>query len=166
MERGQRILVDTMVIIAAHDLHCWNALIKHFKVETVEQCVIECATGRRMRRDYVPIDDASLRAGIVVNAVDDRMRADLIEKESSASRLDQGEKDLIAFALTQPSIPLLSTCDKGAITVMHLLKLLNQVVSLEECAELSGMKNLKYSREYKKQWLSDIKWNLQLGTRY
>ena len=38
--KGQRVLVDTMVVIEAHRIGCWNALLHSFQIETVEQCIV------------------------------------------------------------------------------------------------------------------------------
>ena len=55
MTRGDMVL-DTNVIIEAHRTKCWGAVVNAFKVETVEKCCEEAATGDKRRADYVVIN--------------------------------------------------------------------------------------------------------------
>lgn len=160
MQRGDRVLLDTMVIIEAHRAGCWNALRNAFRLETVERCVVECATGNRMRRNYYPLDDAQLRADLVVHPVDAPMLTNLITREPFAASIDDGERELIAFAITQAPIPLLSTCDNAAIRTMHKLALIDQVVSLEEGAMIAGFRSATYANDYTKKRMAE--WRLQI----
>jgi len=56
MTKGDIVLTDTNVIIEAHRTKCWRAVVNAFKVETVEKCCEEAATGDKRRADYVVID--------------------------------------------------------------------------------------------------------------
>jgi hypothetical protein len=59
MNRGDIVLMDTNVIIEAHRTKCWGAVENAFKVETVEKCCEEAATGDKRRADYVVITSPS-----------------------------------------------------------------------------------------------------------
>ena len=151
-----------MVIIEAHRLGCWNALVKTFKVETVDYCVIECASGNRMRKGYVPLDDARLRSEMVVHDVTTQLVTGLIARAPSAAVLDRGEKELLACFVTQAPMPFLGTCDKAAIRTMHALGAIHHVVPLEEAAELLGLRTLPLGLEHTRKWLSEFRLKLEL----
>ena len=40
VKRGDKVLIDTMVIIEAHRVSFWNALVEAFNIETVETCLV------------------------------------------------------------------------------------------------------------------------------
>jgi hypothetical protein len=53
MTRGDIVLMDTNVIMEAYRTRCWGSLVNTFKVETVEKCWEEAATGDKRRAGYV-----------------------------------------------------------------------------------------------------------------
>jgi hypothetical protein len=56
------VLVDTNVILECWRIGAWRALTGAYRVETVEDCVIETQTGFQRRRPEQQIDEAVLRA--------------------------------------------------------------------------------------------------------
>ena len=64
------VLVDTNVILEAHRVRSWRALVGGYRVETVEDCVTETQTSFQRRQLERQIDEwephASLRAIQVV----------------------------------------------------------------------------------------------------
>lgn len=160
--KGQRVLVDTMVIIEAHRMGCWNALIKFFAVETVEQCAIECASGDKRRKGYVEIDQQLLRSQIKIHEVTGPMQAALMVSDPSAAVLDAGEKDLLSLALTQDAW-LLCAPDKAAISTAFQLNLIDKVIALEELALEAGVRKQGYRENHTKKWLAGYKAKLQFG---
>jgi len=83
----------------------------------------------------------------------DRMRMELICSESSAVDLDDGEKDLQAFALTLPTnVFLICSPDKACMKVAAKIGMLNRLVSLQTLANRVGRGNLKFRRNYTEQW--------------
>lgn len=163
MKKGDRVLVDTMVIIEAHRVSCWGALIKFFAVETVEQCAIECATGDRRRGDYVAVDQGRLREQIRINEVTETMRVAFALTDTRGGYLDPGERDLLAYALTQKDAWLLCAPDKAAILSAHRLSFLERVVALEEMATTAGAGKRQFGRNHTKDWLSEFRTKVRLG---
>lgn len=163
MKQGNRVLVDTMVIIEAHRVSCWSALLKFFAVETVEQCAIECATGDRRRGDYVAVAQERLRTQIKVNEVTDAMRVAFATSDPRGGYLDWGERDLLAYALSQPDAWLLCAPDKAAILSAHRLNFLERVVALEEMATTAGAGQHKFGRNHTTGWLSEFRTKVRLG---
>ena len=152
MNKGDRVLIDTNAIIEAYRLNCWNNLVAFFSMETVDMCAREAASGQQ-HRNYVPIDTVALRNNIQVYAVTNAMRTELILKESSAVDLDDGEKDLIAFAMTLPSnVFLICSPDKACMKVAAKLGLLDRLVSLQILAQRVGRGKLNFRRNYTEQW--------------
>ena len=152
MNNGDRVLIDTNAIIEAYRLNCWSNLIAFFAVETVDMCAREAASGQQ-HRDYVPIDTNVLRNKITIHDVTDRMRRELIYSEASAVDLDDGEKDLLAFALTLPAdMFLICSPDKACMKVAAKKGMLNRLVSLQTLADRVGRGNLKFRHNYTEQW--------------
>lgn len=163
MKRGDRVLIDTMVIIEAQRISCWNALIQFFALETVEQCVIECATGDRFRKGYIKVDTEKLRMQIKVHAVTETMRVAFLTSDSRGSKLDPGERDLLAYALSQQETWLLCDPDKAAILSAHRLNFLDRVVALEGMALAAGIRKQGFGKNHTKNWLAEFKTKVLLG---
>jgi hypothetical protein len=163
MKKGDRVLIDTMVIIEAHRLSCWSGIRDFFSLETIEQCVIECATGNRLRTGYVPVDGEKLGTGILVHPATEAMRTTLVARDPRSARLDPGERDLLAFALSLAGAWLLCAPDKAAILSAHRLNWLDRVVALEEMALVAGLRKQGYGLNHTKRWLREFKTKIQLG---
>lgn len=67
--RGDIVLLDTNVIVEAHRVRCWKMLAQSFRIETVEECCVEAATGDRRRQDYVEVDVEDMRKLVAVHEV-------------------------------------------------------------------------------------------------
>lgn len=154
MNKNDRVLMDSNAIIEAHRLHCWSNLFAFFSIETVDMCARECASGsRQLYREYVPVNTRALREKIVVHEVADAMRCELVCREPSAIDLDDGEKDLLAFATTLPSnVFLICSPDKACMKVAAKLGLLNRLISLQALADRVGQGNLAFKRNYTERW--------------
>jgi len=154
MNKGDRVLMDSNAIIEAHRLRCWPNLLAFFSIETVDMCARECASGgQQLHRNYVPVDTQALRENTTEHAVDDAMRMELILREPSAADIDDGEKDLLAYAMTLPkNIFLICSPDKACMKVAARMGLLEQLVSLQSLAERVGRGSLKFKLNYTEKW--------------
>ncbi len=154
MNKDDRVLMDSNAIIEAHRLRCWPNLLAFFSIETVDMCARECASGsQQLHRDYVPVDTQALRDNITVHAVDDTLRRELICREPSAADIDDGEKDLLAYAITlPPKVFLVCSPDKACMKVAARMGLLDRLVSLQTLADRVGRGNLKFKRNYTEKW--------------
>jgi hypothetical protein len=162
LPRGQRALVDTNVIIESHRTKIWNALAGYFALETVEMCCTESATGDKSDPDYVPVDTEHLRQNAAVHPVSERMIVSAALRASGLTRLDDGEKELLAFAATEePAKIVISSPDFRAMEVAEKLGLLDCFVSLEELAEIVGTHPMLKSW-YSKGWLTSTRTAIKL----
>lgn len=164
MEMGTIVLVDTTVIIEAHKIGCWKALIRHFKIETVEKCEEECATGNQNDKDRVEIDMDALKREIVIRKVERSSFAtpDLVSE--NFQWLDPGEKELVAHAYGRPDKDwLISSQDRACIQAGHELGFLDRFVSLEEMAKAAGIRKISMRDHFKEQWLKRVRQNLKMG---
>jgi len=153
MENGSRLLIDSNAIIEAHRLRCWSNLINFFHIETAQKCIEECASGNQQRRNYVPVDTVALQASIQVHEANQSMRSDLLLQEPSAVDIHDGERDLLAYALTQKEkIFLLCSPDKACMRVAAKMGFLNSLVSLESLALNVGLRKLNYRENYTEEW--------------
>lgn len=138
-----RILVDTCVIIEAFRINCWKALCNHFDVETVQCCVDECSAGDPLAPNRICVPEAELLKGLSkVHHVDKLMLATLAIERDDLPAIDQGELHMMAWLHANPSeaiITSISTADKAAIRATHVLKLLDNVYSLQELAKGAGV---------------------------
>lgn len=166
-----RVFVDTNVIIEAFRLNCWRAVATHYTVETVEACVTEARTGDTGRVGRVEVPDDVLRAGLAAqHRVTARHRAGLITAHPACRALDDGERDLFAWLLSQPqplsSSVLVTTADKAAIVASLSLAWLDHLISLEALLKgagapapaLSGLRS-----QFREQWLTEIRTKVRLG---
>jgi hypothetical protein len=160
--RGDIVLLDTNVIIEAHRTRCWKALAQSFRLETVEECCVEAATGDRRRSDYVPVNMEAISSQIVVHAVG---RAQLAQTEMRLSRpdlLDPGEKHLLAHALEKPGAWYLSASDRAAVRAGNELGFLERFVSLEALARAVGI-TPQFKNHFTEKWLSALRTDILMG---
>lgn len=143
-----------MVIIEAHRVSCWNALSQFYKLETVEQCIIECATGNRRRPGYVKVEAEALRQRLRVHEVTEAMRIAFLTNDPRGNKIDPGERDLLAYALSIPEAWLLCDPDKAAILSAHRLNFLDRVVALEDMTLAAGLRKQGFGLNHTKNWLT------------
>lgn len=133
LARGTTILVDTNVIIEAHRCGVWNPISKAYQLDTVEKCVEETQTGFQNRRPEETIDQKTLQSSLRhMGKVDDVARAELIVRLNDSANLDDGERDLLAHALTRIDDLFLASPDLAAIRAIMQLGWGDRLVSLEE----------------------------------
>ena len=109
------VLVDTNAILECFRVGSWRALAGGYRVETVEDCVIETQTGFQRRRAEMQIDAAQLRASLkAVHAVEDAERA-VVAVRAPDIALDVGERSLWAHALTRSDAWVLCGPDKASM---------------------------------------------------
>jgi hypothetical protein len=160
--RGDIVLLDTNVIIEAHRARCWKSLAQFFRLETVEECCVETATGNRRRRDYVPVDVEALREQMVVHTVSSSQLAQTEVRLPGPDLLDPGEKHLLAHALAKPGAWYLSASDRAAVRAGNELGFLERFVSLEALARAVGM-TPQFKNHFTEKWLSALRTDILMG---
>jgi len=157
IESGKHVLVDTNVIIESHRQGCWPALVGKFALDTVQKCVEECATGNQRSRNPVHVDTEALRQSLDPKNVTAADIAALIMTCPDAADLDDGEKELLAYAMTfQEKVYLLCSPDRACVRIAYLLGLIDCYVSLEELCESAGV-HPALPAHYGASWLSKRK---------
>jgi hypothetical protein len=166
----QRVLVDTCVIIEAFRTNCWRALCQHFAVETVERCVTECCSGDPLKAGYVPIAREELERGLSkVHEVTDTMLVTLALEREGLPALDDGELHLVAWLHAYPAeaiVTVISTADRAAVRAVHVLRLLDQVKSLQDLGKAAGVDRKQLSalkQHFTEDWLSALRTQLRMG---
>ena len=155
------VLVDTNVIIEAHRTASWRALTGGYRVETVEECVIETRTGFQRRRREQQIDQAELRERLGgVHGVDDLARARLALRIGSLA-LDEGEACLWAHALRRCDDWILCGPDRASLRCGVRLGFRERLVSLEGLLQDVGHRpgvvlRAAYSREWHDRVLAEL----------
>jgi hypothetical protein len=163
MQAGDIVLVDTTLIIEAHNTGCLPALVKGFRFETVEQCVIETQDGSLTRAADKRIDEAQLRSGLnAVYAVTDAQRAAVAAIGGPA--LDAGERDLWAHALGRTDAWILCGPDRASMRFGYKANLRDRLVTLEALlAKLGHTPKVAIRDHYKQAWLDDLMQRCVLG---
>lgn len=165
--RGQRVLVDTNVIIEAHRTGCWTALTAHFAVETVDKIIEETQTGAQNRSPETHIDEAVLRSSLRhVAVITDEMRAQFHASFPSVA-LDPGERDLVVYAgsLSSKDLWMLNSPDMAAVRHAYSRGWLDRVVSLEAMnAQIKGRLGSGFRDNFTESWLGARRTRLILST--
>jgi hypothetical protein len=165
--RGSLVLVDTVAIKAAHALGCWNALRQAYRLETVEKCVEEVTRTDSQGRQLVARPAAELRAEMRIHAVSDTLRAQLLLTVGRRPDLDDGERDLLAHALTLGRKAWwLCGPDKATLKTLHRLNLLERMVSLESMGHEVGHRFARLEEQYTEAWLKAKRTKLLLGEEF
>jgi hypothetical protein len=152
------LLVDTNVIIECWRLSAWNALCGAYRVETVEDCVIETQTGFQNRRAEQAIDSGLLRARLAVppHPVTDRQRAELALREPRI-QLDPGESSLWAHALGRADAWALSGPDRASLRMGVRLGFRERLLSLEAVLSEAGFRpRAPFKRNYSAAWHAQV----------
>jgi hypothetical protein len=162
--RGSLVLVDTVAIKAAHALGCWNALRQAYQLETVETCLDEVTRVDSKGCQLVARKAAELRAEMRIHPVNDTLRAQLLLTAGRRPDLDDGERDLLAHALTLgPKAWWLCGPDKATLKTLHRLNLLERMVSLESMGREVGHRFGDLEVQYTEAWLKAKRTKLLLG---
>ena len=160
--RGQRVMVDTMVIIEAHRTNCWNALLGQFQMDTVWRCVEECETGNQRRRNPVPVDTVAMRKRLAPKTVTPVMVYEMEQRLSGRVDLDHGELELLAYAITQEDAWIISAPDKAAMRAGMLLGILDRFASLQDLANSAGQNPLLRDN-FTNRWQTSFRAHLLLA---
>ena len=155
IEHRATVLVDTNVIIESYRTGTWGAMAGGYRVETVEDCVIETQTGFQRRRVEELIGVTELRASLEAeHAVNDRERAELAVRIQGIW-LDRGEESLWAHALGRDDAWLLCGPDKASLRCGVRLGFRDRLVSLERLLEGVGHRAMTALKpHYTTRWLN------------
>ena len=160
IERGSCIYIDTMIIIEACKLGCWNDLSGAYSLQTVSKCIEEIDTGNmnpevetRIITDYLRLNSEKVDGRDVFNfEMQLQGRADP----------DDGEKELLSHVLKLKSKDFfICCCDKAGVRSGYYLGLLDLFVSLEDLLRNIGNKT-KLRYHFTNNWLSQFKTQLRL----
>lgn len=162
VNEGSRVLLDTMIIIEAHGAGCWRALLGHYRLDTVQKCMEECASGDQMRRAYVPIDVHELQVDISPKPVAPKDLVKFTLQYQGAMDLDEGERELMAYALTLESGSyFICSSDRACLRAGFTLGMKDLFVSLEELIDGTG-ERIQLKRHFTKSWFQQARTDLLL----
>jgi hypothetical protein len=150
------ILTDAMVIKAAHDYQCWNSLRKSFDLRSVRICVEEATREDARGRCLVRRSYQSVAAELTMGEVTDQMRAELTLLIGHQTDVDEGERDLLAYARSLgKNAWWLCGPDNGTVRAMQTLRIFDRMVSFQFLARLAGQRLGDIPRNFTERWLSD-----------
>jgi hypothetical protein len=153
------VLVDTNVLLEAHRTGCLKALCAQYSIVTVSKCIEETQTGFHLRRPEDTIAREFLLSSLAdVAEVSEVKLATLELRLPSGPYLDDGEKHLLAHALTRSDAYLLCGPDRAMIRAAAKLNLTERLVSLGQLAVEANVGNRQIkllSENFGKRWLED-----------
>lgn len=166
IEHRAPVLVDTNVIIESYRTGTWAALTGGYRVETVEDCVIETQTGFQRRRVEELIGVRELRESLEAEyAVGDQERAELAVRIQGIA-LDRGEESLWAHALGRDDAWLLCGPDKASLRCGLRLGFRDRLVSLQGLLDGVGHRTRAVLKpHYTTHWLNRTVTELVLAER-
>lgn len=146
--------MDTNVILEAHRTGSWRTLASRYRLETVEDCVIETQTGAQSRRPDQRINEAGLRSALrAVHAVGALDRAQAVLRDERLAMLDAGERALWSHALGRTDAWVLCGPDAASLRIGVHLGLRDRLVALEALLTDVGFKpGTPLRRNYTKAW--------------
>lgn len=149
------LLVDTNVILECWRIGAWRALSKGYRVETVEDCVVETQTGFQRRKREEQIDNKDLRGSLAaIHEVTDGQRAAGIVRDPLFSTLDLGEQSLWAHALNrQDEVWILCGPDKASMRFGIRCGFRDRLYALERLLKDAGYKSKALKTPYTSSWL-------------
>lgn len=164
LQRGQLVLIDTNVIIEAHDTNCLAQIAESFRLCTVEQVIAETQRGRQRRRPERNIDEDWLRRRMeVIGDVTDEERFEFTMKYQAVG-LDDGERDLLIFATGLQDAWFLNSPDMAVLRFAHQAGCLQRLVSLEEMCRTTNARLRQNLRDnFRESWLAVNRTELSLG---
>lgn len=160
------LLVDTNIVFEAVRTGIWNATKARRSVVTVPKCVDELRIGDSVtRRGFVPISDEHL-SRVEVRPLQDITAASFRLRYPAADRLDAGEHDLLALAMSLTEEFELSSGDMAAVRAAFELGMIDRVVSLESIAlRLGSRPNPELKIQCREATLSQWRTRLRLGEK-
>src|SRR4051812_19382102 len=120
-----------MAIKLAHDLGCWNALRQTFRLHSVEKCIEEATRMNKDGKVLVRRSAEELAAEVTLGTVDRVTVAKVTLQIGAQADLNEGERHLLAYALTLSGAWFLCGPDTGTVRAMQILSLLDRMVSFE-----------------------------------
>jgi hypothetical protein len=149
------VLVDTNVILECWRVGAWRALASGYRLESVEDCVIETQTGFQRRRREQQIDAGLLQRSLAaVHRPEPRDFAALAVAAPDIV-LDPGERALWAHALTRNDDWILCGPDKASLRFGVRLGSRERLVALQVLLDAVGYRPKEALRSnYTTAWLA------------
>ena len=165
--RSKQLLLDASVIITAHELDVWSALLREANVAVTSTIAHDEALffDREIGSVPAPINIAALiKQGVIPElsaSVSDIERVRAVFDEGLNMALHDGEVEAIAILYADESDGLLfCTSDKVAIQVLAMLGLSDSGVSFEKVFKASGLSKPlphEYCAEYFDRYIAEGK---------
>jgi len=164
-QQQQIVLVDTNVVLEAHQTGCWIPLANYFALHTVAKVVEETQTGYQNRDPEHWIDEAVLRGQLSHVESITKIQRVTFNMTHGHPTLDAGERDLLIYAETLAApVWLLNSPDMAAVRFAHGCGWIDRLVSL---GAMSAHLKARLSRDlrdnYTERWLSRKRTELALG---
>lgn len=149
------VLVDTNVILECWRVRGWRALARGYRVETVEDCVIETQTGFQRRRREQQIDAGLLQHSLAAVHRSETREFAALAVAAPDIVLDPGERALWAHAITRNDDWILCGPDKASLRFGIRLGFRERLVALGSLLDAVGYRPKEALRfNYTTAWLA------------
>jgi len=163
--RSKQVLLDASVIITAHEIDVWNALLREVDVAVTSIIAHDESLFFSKEAELVPAPiniTALIQQGAIPElsaSVSDIERVRAVFDEELNMALHDGEVEAIAILYADQSDSLLfCTSDKVAVRVLAMLGLSDSGVSFEEVLKTSGLSKPlphEYCTEYFDRYIAE-----------
>ena len=157
------VFVDTDIVIEAVRTRCWNAISGQRQVVTVEKCAEELQRGDPSQSGYVPVTQEDIDR-MTVEALSPSDAVGFRLEYAYADGMDDGERDLLAFAYGWNCDFVLCCCDKAAVRAAYTLGWIDCVTSLEALSQTVGVRpNPPFKPQFTETRMGQWRTSLLLG---
>lgn len=138
------LLLDASIIIEAYKLKIWRTLTGHYKISVVSSVASEASFVPNMishRKNYIDLKTDIITKKITKISIPTSEIITIIKKAKNkmTEEIHRGEAESIAALLIpQYSEFFFCTSDKPAVLVAHLCKVMDKIVSFENCLIKAG----------------------------
>lgn len=141
LKAGDVVYLDATAIIEAHVVGIWKQLVVEFNLASSGKCLEEVAAGNRPGGGRAIVDLAAIHDEMSVLRTDDKMLLEAtIASGGELSRLHAGERGLLALVVAKEGQWFISSQDLACLRCGKALGLLDRFVSLEEMAQVAGVR--------------------------
>lgn len=156
--RSRLLLIDTCVVIDAHRLNVWNALVDQCHVVLPETVVDECI---QVARDFDDVElhlDEQIQKGLIDSPSLDAGPLRIVSQTCPVfpGEIDAGEHECLACLLLDPQGTFVVCTSDGAVfRYLGWTQRQEQGISLEEALKGIGIKKplpWKHTEKFRRRW--------------
>jgi len=136
MKAGSCVLIDTNAVRESHIGGVWPVLCGYYRMQTVEQCIIEAMTGKHDWKNTRPSEGALRSNFDAIHKVTSEQLAEVLLLGGAV--LDEGERELWAHALSRQDVWVLCGPDRASMRFGVERDCRDKLISMEKLIRGAG----------------------------